>query len=466
MKPKAKGLLHKSALLSARVEIFTGLIKFSMLTPYRPTFAQHLVRLSYSLLTILLVPLTVLHFLLQYFRGKAGYDRKRLSRYGIVAGPIKKGGLLIHCASVGEVVAAHSLIKMVLDTHPKHPVTITTNTTTGAMRVKELLNDDVMHIYLPYDVGLFMQGLLGKLQPRMVLINEMELWPNLIHACWTRHIPVYLINGRMSDKSKKTYSRFPKLFSPMFSKITGICAQGQRDYANYLAMNIPPEKLTLTNNIKFDMPLDDNDRLNGLRLADKLALGNRAILLAGSTHAPEEQVLIEAFKKMATDFPDLLLVIAPRHPQRFEKVARVCEKSGLEFIKASENKPCQANTQILLLDQMGLLRSAYSLAKIAFVGGSIADRGGHNALEPAVFGVPILMGPHIYNNPAICQALMDAGALYTVNTAQHIVARCTLWLRDEELRLKDGLAGAKVLQQNGGAIEATLKVLSLSTHLP
>lgn len=432
-----------------------------MLQPYRPSFAEQFVRLSYSLLIVLLLPFTIMHFLLQRLRGKEGYNAKRLSRYGLIAEPIKKGGLLIHCASVGEVVAAHSLIKIILDTHPELPITITTNTTTGAMRVKALLNDAVRHVYLPYDLGLFMQRLLEKLEPRMVLINEMELWPNLIHSCWTRNIPVYLINGRMSDKSQKTYDKFPRLFSPMFAKITGICAQGQRDYDNYLALNIPPDKLTLSNNIKFDLLLDEKDRLNGAKLADKFGLSNRPILLAGSTHEPEEQVLIEAFKQLTVDYPDLLLVIVPRHPQRFAKVAGICEKSGLVFMIASENKICQANTQILLLDQMGLLRPTYALAKIAFVGGSIADRGGHNALEPAAFGVPILMGSHTYNNPAICQTLMDAGALYTVSDVQHIVERCRLWLDDEELRLKDGLAGKHVLQANGGAINATLRVLGL-----
>jgi 3-deoxy-D-manno-octulosonic-acid transferase len=432
-----------------------------MLQAYRPSFAEHIVRLSYSLLIILLLPFTMMHFSLQRLRGKAGYDGKRLSRYGLISGPIKTGGLLIHCASVGEVVAAHTLIKIILDSHPELPITVTTNSTTGAMRVKELLSDDVRHVYLPYDLGLFMQQLLAKLEPSMVLINEMELWPNLIHACWTRNLPVYLINARMSDKSQKTYSKFPRLFAPMFAKITGICAQGQRDYDNYLAMNIPSDKLTLSNNIKFDMQLDEKDRVSGANLADKLGIDNRPILLAGSTHEPEEQVLIEAFKQLTTDFPDLLLVIVPRHPQRFEKVARICENSGLAFIKASENKRCQTDTQLVLLDKMGLLRPAYAQAKIAFVGGSIADRGGHNALEPAAFSVPILMGSHTYNNPAICQTLMDAGALYTVNDKQDIVERCRLWLNDEELRLNNGTAGAKVLQDNGGAIKVTLEVLGL-----
>jgi 3-deoxy-D-manno-octulosonic-acid transferase len=432
-----------------------------MLHAYRPSFTEHLVRLCYSLLLIVLLPFTMLHFLLQRLRGKAGYGRRRLSRYGLFAKPVKKRGLLMHCASVGEVVAVQGLITRILKRHPQLPITITTNTTTGAMRVKELFKDEVEHVYLPYDLGFFMQGLLRKLEPRMVLINEMELWPNLIHSCWKRSTPLYLINGRMSDKSLKTYTKFPRLFSPMFAKITGICAQGQRDYDNYLAMNIPSHKLTLSNNIKFDMHVDDKERVDGLRLAATFSLKDRSILLAGSSHQPEEQLLIEAFKQLRTDFPDLLLVLVPRHPQRFEKVAKICANSGLAFIKASENKPCEATTALLLVDRMGMLRPAYSLAKVAFVGGSIADRGGHNALEPAAFAVPILMGPHTYNNPAICQTLLAAGALHTVNDEQDIIERCKVWLNDEVLRKKAGSAGALVLKENGGAIEATLEVLGL-----
>jgi len=244
--------------------------------------------------------------------------------------------------------------------------------------------------------------------------------------------------------------------------VSGVCAQGLRDYKNYQGLNIEQEKLSLSNNIKFDMKLDEKDCLVAKELADKWSISDRIVLVAGSTHEPEEQALIDAFKQLSIDFPKLLLAIVPRHPQRFEKVASICQRSKLHFIKASENKACQADTQVLLIDQMGILRAAYALAKIAFVGGSISNRGGHNALEPAAFSVPILMGQHTYNNPAICEALMEVGALYSANDAQQIAERCRRWLDDEKKRLDDGLAGEKVLRENGGAIEATLKVLGLT----
>jgi len=405
-----------------------------------------------------------MHFLFQTLRRKVGYTRKRLSRYAVIATPARVGGILLHCASVGEVVAVQLFVNRILHSHPELPITITTNTTTGAQRVAELFADKVMHLYLPYDLGLFMSRLLTKLKPRMVLINEMELWPNLIHCCWKQAIPVYLINGRMSDKSLATYTKFPRLFAPMFAKLESVCAQGQRDYDNYLALKIPPDKLILSNNIKFDMHIDESEWQTANQLSNNFALATRQLLVAGSTHEPEEQILIEAYKQLIDEHPDLLLVIVPRHPQRFDKAFSICQKSGLNTARASDKQPCLPTTQILLIDQMGLLRATFALAKIAFVGGSIADRGGHNALEPAAFGVPSVMGPYTYNNPAICQTLLDAGALYKVSDAQDIARQCRLWLENEELRTTAGQAGKTVLAANGGAIDATLKVLGLYTQ--
>jgi 3-deoxy-D-manno-octulosonic-acid transferase len=432
-----------------------------MQSNYHPSLAQESVRIVYSLLIVLLLPITFVHFLFQTLRRKMGYTRKRLSRYAVIAKPARVGGVLLHCASVGEVVAVQQLVNRILQAHPQLPITITTNTTTGAQRVAELFAGKVTHLYLPYDLGLFMGILLNKFKPRMVLINEMELWPNLVHSCWKQTIPVYLINARMSDKSLATYTKFPRLFAPMFAKFEAVCAQGQRDYDNYLALKIPSGKLILSNNIKFDMHIDENEWQTANQLRDKFDLSNRQLLVAGSTHDLEEQVLIEAYKQLVDDYPNLLLVIVPRHPQRFEKAFNICQKSGLSSARASDNQACLPTTQILLFDQMGMLRANFALAKIAFVGGSLADRGGHNALEPAAFGVPIVMGPHTYNNPAICQTLLDAGALYKVTDAQDIAQQCRIWLDNEEVRSAAGQAGKKVLAENGGAIDATLKVLGL-----
>ena len=433
-----------------------------MTTSFQPNTKQKIVLLGYSLLWLLIIPFALCHFIYQLVRRKPGYTKARLSRYGFTLNQDKqKNGLLIHCASVGEVVAIQNLVEQLLDINPKQSITITTNTTTGADRVKLLFADRVEHNYLPYDFPFFIKRFLKIKRPAKVLINEMELWPNLCHQCWRSNIPIFIINGRMSEKSTKTYQKLPSLFQPMFEKVTAICAQDQRDYQNYLFLGVSPGKLTLTNNIKFDLKISDHDIELSQKIRTNFALEQRIIIVAGSTHESEEQILLDAYLLLVTVYPELLLIIVPRHPQRFTKVYQLLQRQNLETVLMSEAKPCQPNTQVLLCDQMGKLRSIYPLADISFVGGSLVDRGGHNALEPAAVGVPILMGNSTYNNPAICQALADSGALLTVTDTQQIESACKKWLDNPEQKKEAADAGKHVLAHNRGAIQKTLDVLAL-----
>ncbi|MFT4809331.1 MAG: 3-deoxy-D-manno-octulosonic-acid transferase [Paraglaciecola sp.] len=434
-----------------------------MNTPFKSSTKQKIVLFGYSILWLLIIPFALCHFVYQLSKRKPGYTKARLSRYGLTLElDNQKNSLLIHCASVGEVVAIQNLVEQLLDNDTNQRITITTNTTTGADRVKLLFADRVDHAYLPYDFPLFIKLFLKGKRPAKVLINEMELWPNLCDQCWRSNIPIFIINGRMSEKSTKTYQKFPSLFQPMFEKITAVCAQDQRDYHNYLTLGVSPDKLTLTNNIKFDLTISDHDIALSQTIKTSFGLEQRLILVAGSTHEPEEQILLDAYLKLVSVYPELLLIIVPRHPQRFVKVQLLLQKQNVKTVLMSEAKPCQQDTQVLLCDQMGKLRSIYALADISFVGGSLADRGGHNALEPAAVGVPILMGESTYNNPAICQALADRDALLTVKDAQQIESACKKWLENPEKRRHAGEAGKQVLAINSGAIQKTLNILNSS----
>lgn len=433
-----------------------------MTTDFTPDTKQKMVLVGYSLLWLLIIPFALCHFVYQFTRRKPGYTKTRLSRYGFkLHKDNQKNGLLIHCASVGEVVAIQNLVERLLECNPKQCITITTNTTTGADRVKLLFADRVVHNYLPYDFPLFLKLFLNKKRPAKLLINEMELWPNLCHQCWRLNIPIFIINGRMSKKSTKIYQKFPSLFYPMFEKITAVCAQDQRDYLNYLTLGVDPDKLTLTHNIKFDLTISDYDLALCRSIKTDFTLDQRLIIVAGSTHEPEEQILLDAYLSLVKVYPTLLLIIVPRHPQRFTKVYQLLQKQNIETVLMSEATSCQPSTQVLLCDQMGKLRSIYALADISFVGGSIADKGGHNALEPAAVGVPILMGDSIYNNPAICQALADSGALLTVIDAHEIESACKKWLDNPKQKRTAGDAGKQVLTQNSGAIQKVLDVIFL-----
>ena len=431
-----------------------------MTTNFHPSTKQKIVLLIYSSLWLLIVPFAFCHFVYQFVKRKPGYTKARLSRYGFTLSK-NKSGLLIHCASVGEVVAIQNLVEQLMNTNPNQRITITTNTTTGADRVKLLFAGRVEHAYLPYDFPLFLKLFLNRERPTKVLINEMELWPNLCHQCWRLNIPIFIINGRMSEKSTKTHQKLPSLFQPIFEKVTAVCAQEQRDYLNYLTLGVNPDKLILTNNIKFDLTISEHDIALSQSIKANFATQQRLILVAGSTHEPEEQILLEAYLALVKIYPTLLLIIVPRHPQRFVKVHQLLQKQNIETILMSESTSCQATTQVLLCDQMGKLRSIYALADISFVGGSLAEKGGHNALEPAAVGVPILMGVSTYNNPAICQVLADSGALLTVTDAYEIESACKKWLDNPKQKRTAGDAGKHVLAQNSGAIQKVLDVIFL-----
>jgi 3-deoxy-D-manno-octulosonic-acid transferase len=428
---------------------------------YRPSLRQKISRWAYSCLLFLLLPLLIAHFLYRYVSRHPGYSLKRTQRFGLGMCTAQPGGILIHCVSVGEVVAAANMVRALRAKQPALAITLTTTTATGAQRVLDLFGTQVSHCYLPYDLPFMMRRLISVCRPVHVLITEVELWPNFIHHCWRNNIPISVINARMTKKSARSYAKIGALFSPMLLKLTAICAQGQRDFDNYLALGAPRDTLFLTNNIKFAHQPDAQTMDIAAQFAARFKLEGRPILVAGSTHEPEESMLLDAYQTLLIHQPNLLLIIVPRHPQRFDAVHALCLSSGLNTVTSSSNIEDTTHMQVLLIDQMGLLQGVYALTHIAFVGGSIADRGGHNALEPAAFGVPVIMGPHTYNNPDICQTLVDAGALKTVFNAQDIAHQVGHWLDDKPARTKAGLGAKQVLQNNSGAVDATLKILQL-----
>ena len=432
-----------------------------MPSSYIVRFCEQLSRHFYSVIWLLSLPFLLLKWGLNFVKFDKHIAFEYLSRFGCTRQTLQKNGYLLHCASVGEVVAAQQIVEHLLQRYPNTGVTITTNTMTGRQRVAELFGERVTHCYLPYDFPVFVRRFLTNSQPKMLLVTEMELWPNLCHHCWKNGIPVYIINGRMSEKSTASYQKLSWLMRPLFSKLSGVCAQGLRDYNNYLRLGLTPERLTLSHNIKFDIVIGQAESERAKQLTDQLQFAGRKLLVAGSTHEPEEQVLVDAYRQLAAIFPDLLLVIVPRHPQRFEQVNTLLRKQNLQVIRTSQMQACNEATQVILADQMGILRPLYALATFAFVGGSIAQRGGHNALEPAAVGVPVMMGRSIFNNPQICHELQQAGALQFVEDAEQIVANCTTLLRQPQLHAMAAQAAQAVITQNRGAVARTLTFLGL-----
>lgn len=428
------------------------------------TWRHHFARSAFTLLVMIAMLCSMLLWVSRWAVRSPKFVAKRPQRWGIYTSPIKTSERLFHCASVGEVVAASCVIKGLLQDTPDLTITVTTVTATGAQRVIDIFGDSVQHVYLPYDTPWTMRRLLRKVQPKQVYITEVELWPNMLASCAELAIPAVLINARMTARSAQKYQKIAYLFTPMLGQLAHVCAQGRRDYEQYLALGLAPEKLTLTNNVKFDQISDIAIPTIIAQLKMSLQEESKNVLIAGSTHATEETFWLEAYQKLVQSSPNLVLFIVPRHPERFSKVAQEIESSGLAWQKWSALEDATIyslapTTQVVLVDAMGVLTPLYSLGDIAFVGGSLVEKGGHNALEPASFGLPVLMGPHIFNNPVICQTLQEVENLHIVPNTQSALTLCQNWLAQPLLAQQQGIAGQEVIKRNRGALAKTLTVL-------
>lgn len=430
-----------------------------MNTPYTHRWYHFIWRWCYNLVLILLLPLGVLTLLLKSDKTKGQRNRNR-ERFGFI-GKLESQGILVHCVSVGEVNAAKSIVLRLQQRYPNLPITISTTSSTGAKQAREVFADSVQYVYLPIDIPICMWMFFQKLKPKLVLVTEVEIWPNMLHQCFKRNIPAVLINARMTNESLKNYQRLAYLFRPSLRKFSRICTQGQQDFDNFLKLGVYKPNLTLSNNMKFDLELDSTDDVKATILKKQLCLTTQAVFVAGSTHDLEETVCLDAFKKLRTTHPTLMLIIVPRHPHRFEKVAQLCQATGYTVVKLSDlsESPPTSTPDILLVDAMGMLKACFQLASCAFVGGSFSPKGGHNALEPALYGVPTMMGPSIFNNPVICDALVAAGGLKILSTAEQLAETALEWLDDIDAAMRAGEANKRVIEQNRGAIEQTLKAI-------
>jgi len=429
---------------------------------YRPSVTQVLSRFAYTVLVTVIWIVAICRWWSLGIVRSAKFERKRAQRYGALGQltPRQRGGILFHCVSVGEVVAASCVIKGLLNTQPDLPIVITTTTTTGAQRVRDIfgtsITDNLAHHYLPYDLPWLMSRLLAHIQPKLVCITEVELWPNLLAKTAQKHIPVCVVNARMTAKSARTYRKISGVFMPMLQQVTTVCAQGQRDADAYLSLGLAPEKLVLTHNVKFDQVSDVVVPESIIELSNTLKLLGKQVLLAGSTHQDEETFWLDVYKQLQADFPQALLIIVPRHPQRFAQVEAEILSSGLNYVNWADRDKLNAQTQVLLVDAMGVLTPLYTCADIAFVGGSIVAKGGHNALEPASMSVPVIMGIHTYNNPVICDTLITAGGLRIVTDTTSARQLCHTWLSEPALADAIGRCGQTVILDNQGALARTL----------
>ncbi len=410
-------------------------------------------RLIYTSLLHVLLPFILLRLWWRGIKAPAYRDRWH-ERLGILhhSQTTSNAPLWIHAVSVGEVQAISTLVLNLLEKHPKLPILITTMTPTGADRVQLLFGDRVSHCYCPYDLPWALKRFIKATHPCACLIVETELWPNFLHQCFGAKIPVLLANARLSERSARGYARFPGLTQEMLTKITHLAAQDTSDAERFITLGMPADRLSLTGSIKFDVPIQPLwfEQADSLRRAWGQ---ERSVLLIASSHADEEAQLLKQLPQLFKADPSALIIIAPRHPERFDEVAQLCQASGYIYQRRSEPKPLTESVQIYLADTMGELMVFCASADVVFVGGSLIERGGHNPLEPALLGKPVLCGQHTFNFAAITQGLAHSGGLIQVDRADQVIQQTSEWFTQAEKRLKAGQAAKAYVAQHTGALE-------------
>ncbi|EJA9181396.1 lipid IV(A) 3-deoxy-D-manno-octulosonic acid transferase, partial [Escherichia coli] len=342
--------------------------------------------------------------------------------------------------------------------YPDLPITVTTMTPTGSERVQSAFGKDVQHVYLPYDLPDALNRFLNKVDPKLVLIMETELWPNLIAALHKRKIPLVIANARLSARSAAGYAKLGKFVRRLLRRITLIAAQNEEDGARFVALGAKNNQVTVTGSLKFDISVTPQLAAKAVTLRRQWA-PHRPVWIATSTHEGEESVVIAAHQALLQQFPNLLLILVPRHPERFPDAINLVRQAGLSYITRSSGEVPSTSTQVVVGDTMGELMLLYGIADLAFVGGSLVERGGHNPLEAAAHAIPVLMGPHTFNFKDICARLEQASGLITVTDATTLAKEVSSLLTDADYRSFYGRHAVEVLYQNQGALQRLLQLL-------
>lgn len=404
------------------------------------------------------MPAVYIRLLLRSIKFPA-YRSRLLERVGVYAKcSVKANGVLIHAVSVGEVVAAVPLIQSLQTEYPALPITVTTTTPTGTQRVRQVFGNSIEHMYMPYDISLCISSLLARVQPLCLIIMETELWPNLLQTCNAHSIPVIIANARLSDRSFPRYRRFSWFIKKMLQKITFVAAQSQLDTDRFIQLGLNKNNIATVGNLKFDVQINAQQLQAGKIL--KASVGDRLILVAASTHAGEEQRVLLAFKQVQTRYPNSLLILVPRHPDRFNEVATMLTQQQINFVRRSSGRVCTDDTAVMLGDTMGELYTYYAAADVAFVGGSLVPVGGHNLLEPAFLGVPCITGPYLENFKDIAKLLTDAGLLQIIQNETQLAQQCNIWFGDPEICSLLASKAKQIILQNQGATKKILEVIA------
>lgn len=411
-------------------------------------------RFLYSFLLYLLIPVALTRLVWRGLRNR-GYWRRWAERFGFVQrleGPV----IWVHAVSVGEVRASAPLVKALARDFPGYTILITTMTPTGSATAGELFGAAVAHCYVPYDLPTAVWRFLNRTRPRLALIMETELWPNLFHQCRKRNIPLVLANVRMSENSARGYRRFAGFTRATLANVSRVGAQTERDAERMRVLGATQAEVTGSIKFEMDVPVDLAARSAALRSG----FGDRPVWVAASTRAGEEEYVLDAFARLRARIPRLLLVLVPRHPERFDSVAKLCQQRGFRVERRSERQDGAApDTAILLGDTMGEMLLFHAAADVSYIGGSLVPLGGQNLLEAAAVGTPVVFGPHMFNFSDISRMTLERGAGRQVQDATELADAVAGYLENPSARRAAGEAGQRMVAENRGALAKTLALV-------
>ncbi len=428
-----------------------------MRAPFLERLVENVLRGLYSAVLYLLLPVTLYHLVWRGFRQRAYLERWD-ERYAMVPGGHASPAIWVHAVSVGEVNAAAPLVNALLARHPHERVLVTTITPTGSERVRALWGDRVDHVYLPYDLTGAVRRFLARHRPRIALIVETELWPNLLFGLRDHGVPAYIVNARLSERSLRGYRVLRPLVARALRTVRCVAAQSDADAARFVRLGAPEAQVVVSGNLKFDIRV--GDAIPAFAQAFRTRVGTRPVWIAASTHPDEEAAVLAIDAALRARWPGLLMLWAPRHPERFRAVAQQAVEAGRTVATRQLTRLPDASDEVFVVDTLGELMGFYACADVAFVGGSLQPIGGHNLLEPAAVGTPMVTGPHLHNFADIAAQLRRADALEVRDDADGVAAALAVLLDDDARRRAMAGRAAALVEQGRGAVARTVALVA------